>query len=143
MLIESPELYVGHVVKQAGGNPQAIFDTLTSQIAPERVESLSVALRELETEIDPGGGSAQVSGLVRPLEIEEDAPRGTIVLVAVGYGDADNVVGVRKWEVPLGGEALEIPFDVTVYSLGPPIVDVEVAAEYRQVGDPDTEANLP
>jgi len=28
MLIESPELYVGHVVKQAGGNPQAIFDML-------------------------------------------------------------------------------------------------------------------
>lgn len=28
VMIESPELYVGHVVKQAGGNPQAIYDML-------------------------------------------------------------------------------------------------------------------
>jgi hypothetical protein len=28
MMIESPELYVGHVIKQAGGNPQAIADML-------------------------------------------------------------------------------------------------------------------
>jgi hypothetical protein len=28
VLIESPELYITHVVKQAGGNPQAIHDML-------------------------------------------------------------------------------------------------------------------
>ena len=43
----------------------------------------------------------------------------------------------------LGGEAQEIPFAVTVFSLGPPIVQVEVAAEYRLVGDPVLEENLP
>lgn len=36
MLIESPELYVGHVVKQAGGNPQAIIDML-EESSKERV----------------------------------------------------------------------------------------------------------
>jgi hypothetical protein len=35
VLIESPELYVSHVVKQAGGNPQAIQDML-DESAKER-----------------------------------------------------------------------------------------------------------
>ncbi|MCB0066637.1 MAG: ATP-binding protein [Chromatiaceae bacterium] len=36
VMIESPELYVGHVVKQAGGNPQAIYDML-DESSKERV----------------------------------------------------------------------------------------------------------
>ena len=36
MLIESPELFVGHVVKQANGNPQALADLLADS-AKERV----------------------------------------------------------------------------------------------------------
>lgn len=36
VMIESPELYVGHVVKQAGGNPQAIHDML-DESSKERV----------------------------------------------------------------------------------------------------------
>ncbi|MBK1695401.1 ATPase [Chromatium weissei] len=36
MMIESPDLYIGHVVKQANGNPQAIMDML-SESAKERV----------------------------------------------------------------------------------------------------------
>jgi hypothetical protein len=36
MLIESPELYVGHVVKQAVGNPQAIIDMM-DESSKERV----------------------------------------------------------------------------------------------------------
>ncbi len=36
MMIESPDLYVGHVVKQAGGNPQAIHDMM-SESSKERV----------------------------------------------------------------------------------------------------------
>jgi energy-coupling factor transporter ATP-binding protein EcfA2 len=36
VLVESPELYVSHVVKQAGGNPQAIADML-DESAKERV----------------------------------------------------------------------------------------------------------
>jgi hypothetical protein len=36
VLIESPELYVSHVVKQSGGNPQAIADML-DESAKERV----------------------------------------------------------------------------------------------------------
>jgi len=36
MLVESPDLFVGHVVKQSGGNPQAIFDMLDEN-SKERV----------------------------------------------------------------------------------------------------------
>jgi len=36
MMIESPELFIGHVVKQAGGNPQAIRDML-DESSKERV----------------------------------------------------------------------------------------------------------
>ena len=36
VMIESPELYVGHVVKQAGGNPQAVADML-DESGKERV----------------------------------------------------------------------------------------------------------
>ncbi|BBM60825.1 ATPase (plasmid) [Nitrosococcus oceani] len=36
VLIESPELYVSHVVKQGGGNPQAIYD-MVNDSAKERV----------------------------------------------------------------------------------------------------------
>ena len=42
MLIESPELYVGHVVKQAGGNPQAIFDMLDESSKEKRVDKRQI-----------------------------------------------------------------------------------------------------
>lgn len=38
MLIEAPDLYVGHVVKQAGGNPQAIMDMLDQSAKERRVD---------------------------------------------------------------------------------------------------------
>lgn len=42
MLIESPELYIGHVVKQAGGNPQAIVDMLDESAKEKRVDKRQI-----------------------------------------------------------------------------------------------------
>jgi len=42
MLIESPELYVGHVVKQAGGNPQAVFDMLDESSKEKMVDKRQI-----------------------------------------------------------------------------------------------------
>jgi len=42
MLIESPDLYIGHVVKQAGGNPQAIFDMLEESSKEKRVDKRQI-----------------------------------------------------------------------------------------------------
>lgn len=42
MLIESPELYIGHVVKQAGGNPQAIRDMLCESGKEKRMDKRQI-----------------------------------------------------------------------------------------------------
>lgn len=38
MLIESPDLYIGHVVKQANGNPQAMHDMLDESAKEKRID---------------------------------------------------------------------------------------------------------
>ena len=55
MLIESPELYVGHVVKQAGGNPQAIFDAGTLVVASRY---LAIGLGDTAMYVLAGFGAA-------------------------------------------------------------------------------------
>ncbi len=45
MLIESPGLFVGHVVKQSGGNPQALADLLSDSSKERRVDKRKI--REL------------------------------------------------------------------------------------------------
>jgi energy-coupling factor transporter ATP-binding protein EcfA2 len=42
MLIEAPDLYVGHVVKQAGGSPQAIRDMLDESAKEKRVDKRQI-----------------------------------------------------------------------------------------------------
>lgn len=42
VLIESPALYIGHVVKQAGGNPQAIIDMLEESGHEKRVDKRQI-----------------------------------------------------------------------------------------------------
>ncbi|AGA89381.1 hypothetical protein Thimo_0529 [Thioflavicoccus mobilis 8321] len=42
LLIESPGLYIGHVVKQAGGNPQAILDMLHESSKEKRVDKRQI-----------------------------------------------------------------------------------------------------
>ncbi|MEA3274532.1 MAG: ATP-binding protein [Pseudomonadota bacterium] len=42
MMIESPELYVGHVVKQAGGNPQAIYDMMDESSKEKLVDKRQI-----------------------------------------------------------------------------------------------------
>lgn len=46
MLIEAPKLYIGHVVKQAGGNPQAIIDMLDESGKERRLEKRQI--REMQ-----------------------------------------------------------------------------------------------
>jgi energy-coupling factor transporter ATP-binding protein EcfA2 len=42
LMIESPQLYIGHVVKQAGGNPQAIIDMLEESGHEKRLEKRQI-----------------------------------------------------------------------------------------------------
>jgi len=64
---------------------------------------------------------------------EGSTPAARLVWLAlVAYDDQGEVVGLRKWEaqveIPFGGS---LPFEVSVYSLGPPIDYVQVLVEAR------------
>lgn len=112
-----------------------------------------------ETEILAGALAARVTGQVELLEsdtVTQTLPARVIWITAVAYDEAGNMAGVRKWESSSqAGCALpaETPvpgitptpgadpyallpeecfrFDLTVYSLGPPITRVQVFAEVR------------
>ena len=75
------------------------------------------------TSISLDGQSVRATGSV---EISDDRRVGLrLVFLALG---ADGVpVGVRTWEAPEEGSSFE--FDVAVFSLGPPIEDLEIISE--------------
>ena len=75
------------------------------------------------TSISPNGQSARATGSV---EFSGDRRVGLrLVFLALG---ADGLpVGMRTWEAPEQGSSFE--FDVAVFSLGPPIEDLEIISE--------------
>jgi hypothetical protein len=79
VLIESPELYVSHVVKQAGGNPQAIADMLDESGKERLIDKRKV--REMRHE-------AGVSYLdFTPVMLVAGASVVAMRYVAMGLGD--------------------------------------------------------
>jgi len=91
---------------------------------------LSARLKILSEAIEPNGLQATVKGEVSLPKRSQPANQTWIAVVA--YGTNGEVVGVRKWEANSALEAGEdLPFDITVYSLGPPIERVEVLVEAR------------
>ena len=85
--------------------------------------------------LQPGGASWLVGGT---LTIPEDAPalNRTLVL-ATAFGSADQVVGFAVWEPAEGvfpGESA--PFELRVFTLGPPITRVDLTAESYALARP-------
>ncbi|MFZ6026920.1 MAG: LysM peptidoglycan-binding domain-containing protein [Chloroflexota bacterium] len=84
-------------------------------------------------EVDIDSLQANVHGLVT---FEPGSPpAGLLSVVAIAYDDAERPVGVAKWE--LAGDPLPargVPFQVTVFSLGPAIARVDVTAEAIPAG---------
>ena len=76
------------------------------------------------------GSSVRIEG--RIILNDTNKPARQIWLVAIAYDDQANPVGVRRWEANRS-DLLEsnLIFDITVYSLGPPIQHVELLAEAR------------
>lgn len=90
---------------------------------------LPVRLDAATPEIAADGQSARASGNV--LLGEDAAAEASLVWVAaIAYDTTGEPVGMRKWE---SGEALKpgssLPFDLTVYSLGPAITRVDLRVE--------------
>jgi LysM repeat protein len=112
-------------------NPQGeLITALPVQRNDDRYLDAKVQIDE--SMIDPSGLQATVRGQVSLPG--NSAPATLIWLAGVAYGEDGRVVGVRKWEAVLerplaGGDPL--PFELQVFSLGPPIQDVEVIPEAR------------
>jgi LysM repeat protein len=80
--------------------------------------------------VDASGIQARLQGLVS-LPAGSPAAR-TVWIVVVAYGENGEMVGLRKWEAPTKlSPGTSLPFDVTVYSLGPAIQKTDVLVEAR------------
>lgn len=78
------------------------------------------------SEIAPDRQSARATGTVEALG--ENLGRSVgLRLVVLALGQSEIPVGFRTWEVPEGRSSFD--FDVTVFSLGPPIEQLEIIAE--------------
>jgi LysM repeat protein len=109
--------------------PQAFL--LTSlPVAEEDDRYLKLAVEVDQVELSPSGLQATLNGLLSLAKKSQPASR--IWLAAVAYSARGEVVGLRKWEA---GNNLEpgknMPFEMTVFSMGPEINRVEVFAEAR------------
>ncbi len=106
--------------------PLASLQTaLPLAVENERYLPLTLQVNEPQT----GDLTVQVSGTV---QLAGDVPATQIWLAVTALDSDDAPVGFRKWVAPQElnpGESLT--FEVTVFSLGPPIVSVEVNAEAR------------
>jgi LysM repeat protein len=128
---------------------------LTAIIVENEAERyLAESIKINDVQIAPGGKQAEIRGQV---ELTGTAKASALWVAAVAYGENGEVVGMRSWEaetdpgclaplpsetpVPQGmaapsASARRIPrrcqaFDLTVFSLGPTILRVDVLAEAR------------
>lgn len=104
---------------------------LTALPVPQEKERYLNAAAEVEViQIAPEAEHAVVKGVISLPRKSE--PANLIWLVAVAYGAEGKPVGVNKWEAPANLEpGKSLPFELTVYSLGPPIEGIEVLVEAR------------
>jgi len=98
---------------------------------------LEVELDAKEMEIGLDGLQATVRGSIF---LPEKRPAASLIwIVASAYDSSNEIVGVRKWEAEQNDEnppailkpGQNLPFELTVFSLGPPINRVELLVEAR------------
>jgi len=106
---------------------------------------LKVSIELLQEQISPHGLQGTVSGNLSLADGQD--PATLIWLVLIAYADEGTVVGVRKWEaysldlenIPAQALGLKkpldigekLPFEITVYSLGPKIANIDILVEAR------------
>jgi hypothetical protein len=82
-------------------------------------------------QVDAGGRSAQVSGLVLSPQGQTSAAN-QVWVAATAYDDVGRVVGVRRWESSRSLSAgRSLPFEFMISSIGGRIARVEFALEAR------------
>ncbi len=81
----------------------------------------------IETRIDEGGDRAVVQGKIHLAG--KGGAAGVLWLAVIAYAEDGRVAGIRKWEAIKPPR--EVPFEIAVFSLGPPIARVELLTEAR------------
>jgi LysM repeat protein len=135
LLRRNAALILTAVFMPAPDQPVAVSATWVSAVQASDVES---RYRDLEldlilNEISPDRLLGRVRGIAQfPEGAESESLRLTLVLLA--FDESGAGIGVRKWEADdalLPGESIE--FDLTVFSLGPPIDDIDLLYEAQVV----------
>jgi hypothetical protein len=92
---------------------------------------LDVAVQVSQQTVDSSGVQARLQGHV---SLPAGSPAAkTVWIVVVAYSENGEMVGLRKWEAPQKlSPGASLPFDVTVYSLGPAIQKTDVLVEARR-----------
>lgn len=83
-------------------------------------------LRIEATSISPDGDRGRAVGTVELLDGVPNRAVG-LRLVVIALDENDSPVGFRTWEPPEGGSSFD--FDITLFSLGPPIERLEMLSE--------------
>ena len=105
---------------------------MESRYYPNQVQVDEVTIAE-DGQVARLRGEIEILNLAVPEgETESALPEVQVVLQAAAYDERAQVVGLRQWEqvVAAGGDG-KVTFDLSIYSLGPAIADVEVLAEIR------------
>ena len=100
------------------------------RLMPDDQRYIPAAINNTLVQVNAGGHSALVSGLV--LSLSETSAANQIWVAATAYDDAGRVVGVRRWESNVSLNAGEsLPFEFMISSIGGKISRVEFAVEAR------------
>ena len=100
-----------------------LSETTAGVISPTQAISTSITAESLQ-----GTPSAGLQAKTS----ESDSKANMVWLAIIAYDQNGEIVGVRKWEADRALKpGKKMPFEVTVYSLGPPIKRVEVLVEAR------------
>lgn len=94
---------------------------------------LAHEISSLRWEIGADSLQGRVRGVISLQEPGGEPNALLIKLVAVAYSTEDFVVGMRAWELPADSQAVldGLAFNFWVYSLGPPIDEIELLSEIR------------
>jgi LysM repeat protein len=111
-----------------------ITNASAANLAGERY--LAIEVTNLETlPVDDGGLAVEVNGTISFPALETEPALAYLWVVAMGYDDAGQVTGLRRWVAPAEGLGGAMNFEFVVYSSGRPIDRVEILAEARVVGE--------
>jgi len=100
------------------------------RLLPTDERYLPATINHTLVQVNAGGHSAQVSGLV--LLQSQTSAANQVWVVATAYDGAGRVVGVRRWESNAGLLASgSLPFNFMISSVGGRITRVEFAVEAR------------